>query len=136
MSAEDFSHLACPNADCPAYGRRGAGDLRPHGWSTKDESARCLRRTTCDSHFSRRASTPLFGLRTSEDTLAAIARHLAEGAGRRATARLTGGTLNTALCFTPRLGKHAELFHDGKARGIRPEQIRPDEARAFVGEKG
>src|SRR6478609_7435037 len=135
MSAEDFSHLACPNTDCSAYGRRGAGNLRPHGWSTKDKSVRCLRCTTCDTHFSERANTPLFGLRTDEDTLVAIARHLAEGVGCRATARLTGVGLNTVLRFTKLFGKHAELFHDSMVRHVRPEQIQADEAWAFVGKK-
>src|SRR5215212_9489717 len=123
MSAEGFSRLACPNADCADYGRRGQGNLRPHGWSTRDKSVRCLRCTTCTQHFSERANTPLFGLRTSQDTLVAIARHLAEGVGCRATARLCGVTLNTVLRFTQRFGKHAELFHDSKVRGIQPKQI-------------
>jgi hypothetical protein len=35
MSEDNFAHLACPNPDCPAYGQRGAGNLRPHGWSGK-----------------------------------------------------------------------------------------------------
>src|SRR3954453_19260121 len=135
MSAEDFSHLACPNALCPDCGRRGAGNLRPHGWSTQDKSVRCLRCTTCGRHFSQRANTPLFGLRTSEKTLLAIARHLAEGVGCRATARLCGTTLNTVLRFTRLFGKHAELLHDSMVRGIQPRQIQADEAWAFVGKK-
>ena len=135
MRAEDFSHLACPDPDCADYGRRGAGKLRPHGWSTQDKSVRCLRCTTCGRHFSQRANTPLFGLRTSEVTLIAIARHLAEGVGCRATARLCGTTLNTVLRFTARFGKHAELFHDSLVRHVQPEQIQPDEAWSFVGKK-
>ena len=135
MSAEDFSHLACPNPDCTAYGQRGQGNLRPHGWSTQDRSVRCLRCATCGGHFSERANTSLFGLRTSEDTLAAIALHLAEGVGCRATARLCGVSLNTVLRFTARFGRHAELFHDSQVRGIRPAQIQADEAWAFVGKK-
>jgi hypothetical protein len=78
---------------------------------------------------------PLFGLRTSEEILVAIARHLAEGVGCRATARLCGTTLNTVLRFTQRFGKHAELFHGSTVRGIHPEQIQADEAWSFVGEK-
>src|SRR6476619_3859289 len=94
-----------------------------------------LRCTTCSGHFSERANTPLFGLRTSEQTLIAIARHLAEGVGCRATARLTGVTLNTVLRFTARFGKHAELFHDSMVRHVQPQQIQADEAWAFVGKK-
>jgi hypothetical protein len=133
--SEDYPHLACPNTDCSAYGQRGLDNLRPHGWSTTDKRVRCLRCTTCGKHFSERANTPLFGLRTQQDTLVAIARHLSEGQGCRATARLCGVSLNTVLRFTARFGKHAEHFHDSQVRGIQPQQIQPDEAWAFVGKK-
>jgi hypothetical protein len=136
MSAEGFSHLACPNPDCKAYGQRGAGNLCLHGWSGSGRRIRCLRCTTCGVDFSERANTPLFGLRSSEDTLVAIARHLAEGTGCRATARLVGVSLNTVLRFTHRFGRHAELFHDLTVRGVHPRQVQPDEAWSFVGKKG
>ena len=135
MSAEDFSHLACPNPDCSAYGQRGAGNLHPHSWSDRSKSIRCLRCSTCGKNFSQRTNTPLFGLRSSEDKLVAIAKHLAEGTGCRATARLCGVGLNTVLRFTARFGKHAEGFHDSQVRGIQPKQIQPDEAWSFVGKK-
>ena len=135
MSAEDFSHLACPNPDCSDYARRGAANLRLHGWSGTGHRIRCLHCATCGTDFSERANIPLFGLRTDEATLVAIARHLAEGVGCRATARLCGTTLNTVLRFTQRFGKHAELFHDRTVRGIQPEQIQADEAWSFVGKK-
>ena len=43
MSAEDDSHLAWPNPDCPASGRRGSGKLRWHGWSGRGQRMRTLR---------------------------------------------------------------------------------------------
>jgi transposase-like protein len=135
MAAFDYSQLACPNPDCPTYGRRGAGNLRLHGWSGRGQRIRCLRCTVCGTDFSERANTPLFGLRTSEDKLVAIAEHLAEGCGVRATGRLCKVSYNTVLRFTQRFGKHAEGFHDLKVRGIQPRQIQPDEAWAFVGKK-
>jgi len=135
MSAEAYAHLACPNPDCPHYGQRGAGNLRLHGWSGRGQRIRCLHCATCGTDFSQRANTPLFGLRTHEDTLVGIARHLAEGQGCRATARLCGVSLNTVLRFTQRFGRHAERFHDSSVRGIQPTQIQPDEAWSFVGKK-
>jgi hypothetical protein len=136
MSAEGYSHLACPNPDCSAYGQRGAGNLRLHGWSGSGHRIRCLHCATCGTDFSERANTPLFGLRSAEDTLVAIARHLAEGQGCRATARLCGVGLNTVLRFTHRFGRHAELFHDHLVRGVHPSQVQSDEAWSFVGKKG
>jgi hypothetical protein len=136
MSAENYSHLACPNPDCAAYGRRGAGNLRLHGWSGTGHRIRCLHCATCGADFSERANTPLFGLTSSDETLAAIAEHLADGCGVRATARLCKVSRNTVLRFTRRFGKHAELFHDSMVRHVQPKQIQPDEAWAFVGKKG
>jgi hypothetical protein len=135
MSAEGFTRLACPNTDCSAYGQRGAGNLCLHGWSGKGKRIRCLRCTTCGTDFSERANTPLFGLRSTDESLIAIGEHLAEGVGVRATARLCKVSLNTVLRFTVRFGKHAERFHDSQVRGIQPKQIQPDEAWAFVGKK-
>jgi hypothetical protein len=135
MSALDYPHLACPNPDCKAYGQRGCGNLRLHGWSGRGHRIRCLHCATCGTDFSERANTPLFGLRTSEDTLACIARHLADGTGVRATGRLCGVSLNTVLRFTKRFGHHAELFHQSQVRGVQPRQIQPDEAWSFVGKK-
>lgn len=135
MSAEEYSHLACPNPDCKSYGQRGAGNLRRHGWSGRGQRIRCLHCATCGTDFSERANTPLFGLRTDEDTLVSIARHLAEGQGCRGTARLCGVSLNTVLRFTARFGKHAERFHDSMVTGVQPRQIQPDEAWSFVGKK-
>jgi transposase-like protein len=135
MSVESYSHLACPNPDCAAYGQRGAANLRLHGWSGRGQRIRCLHCATCGTDFSERANTPLFGLRSSEETLVRIAEHLAEGCGVRATARLCGVGRNTVLRFIQRFGKHAELFHDLTVRGVQPKQIQPDEAWAFVGKK-
>jgi transposase-like protein len=125
----------CHQTPRRVYGQRGAGNLRLHGWSGRGQRIRCLRCATCGTDFSQRANTPLFGLRSSEDTLVAIAKHLAEGTGCRATARLCGVSLNTVLRFTQRFGKHAERFHDSQVRGVQPKQIQPDEAWAFVGKK-
>jgi transposase-like protein len=135
MCASDYSHLACPNPDCPDYGQRAAGNLRLHGWSGRDHRIRCLHCATCGTDFSQRANTPLFGLRSKEEKLVAIAEHLADGCGVRATARLCKVSRNTVLRFIQRFGKHAELFHDINVRHIHPQLIQPDEAWAYVGKK-
>jgi transposase-like protein len=135
MSAEDYSHLACPNPDCADYGRRVAANLRQHGWSGRGKRIRCLHCATCGADFSERANTPLFGLRCSEETLAAIAEHLADGCGARATARPCKVGRHTVSRFIRRFGEHAEIFHDLTVRGIQPEQIQADEAWSFVGKK-
>ena len=136
MSEHDWSAFACPNPDCPAYGRKGQGNLRPHGWSSKARGIRCLRCTTCGTHFSQRAGTPLFGTHLPQEKAVQIAQHLAEGTGQRATARLCGVSLNTVLRFARRAGGHAQEFHDQLVRHVEVNQVQADEAWAFVGKKG
>jgi transposase-like protein len=136
MSEQDWSAFACPNPDCPAYGHRGQGNLRPHGWSSKARNLRCLRCTTCGHHFSQRTGTPLFGTHLPQEKAVQIAQHLAEGNGMRATARLCGVSLNTVLRFARRAGGHAQEFHDQLVRHVEVHQVQVDEAWAFVGKKG
>jgi transposase-like protein len=120
MPERDWSAFACPNPDCPAYGQRGQGNLRLHGWSSKARNIRCLRCTTCGHHFSERAGTPLFRTHLPEDKALAIAQHLAEGTGMRPTSLLTGVSLNTVLRFAagpaarPRVSRPAGAARRGQ----------------------
>ena len=135
MAERDWSVFACPNSDCPAFGQKGRNNLRPHGWSSKANSIRCLRCTTCGTHFSERAGTPLFGSRLPVDKAVQLARHLAEGTGVRPTRRLVGVSQNTVLRFARRAGDHAQAFHDELVRHVQVSQVQADEAWAFVGKK-
>jgi hypothetical protein len=51
---------------------------------------RLLRCSTCQARFPERKGTPPFDARPPADTLTAVLGHVAEGAGARKTARLTG----------------------------------------------
>jgi hypothetical protein len=135
MDERDWSAFACPNPDCSAYGQRGLGTIRPHGWSSKPRHIRCLRCTRCGKSFSERAGTPLFGTRLPEDQAIALAEHLVEGTGMRPTSRLCRVSLNTVLRFAKRAGDHAQDFHDQMVRHVHPRQVQSDEAWAFVGKK-
>jgi len=136
MSEPDWSGFACPNSDCPTYGHKGRGNLRPHGWSSKERGLRCLRCTTCGKHFSQRAGTPLYRTHLPEGKALAIAPHLAEGNGMRPTSRLAGVSLNTVLRFARRAGGHAQEFHDQMVQHVEVNQVQGDEAWACGGKKG
>jgi transposase-like protein len=135
MDAQDWSAFACPNPSCSAYGQRGGGNLRPHGWSSKARGIRCLRCTTCGQHFSQRRGTPLFRTQLPPDKVLQIAEHLVEGTGMRATSRLCRVSLNTVLRLTHRAGDHAQQFHDQMVRHVTVHQVQGDEAWSFVGKK-
>jgi transposase-like protein len=132
MSEHDWTAFACPNPDCPTYGQKGRGNLRPHGWSSKQRGLRC---TTCGKSFSQRAGTPLFRTHLPQDKAVAIAQHLAEGNGMLPTSRLCGVSLNTVLRFAHRAGGHAQEFHEQMVRHVEVNQVQADEAWAFVGKK-
>ena len=135
MAEHDWSHLACVNPDCPAFGQRGQNNLRPHGWSSKTRNLRCLRCTACGKHFSERAGTPLFRTHLPDATAVQIAQHLAEGNGVRPTSRLCAVSLNTVLRFAARAGGHAQAFHDELVRHVPVRHVQADEAWSFVGKK-
>jgi transposase-like protein len=75
------------------------------------------------------------GRHLPEDKALALAQHLAEGNGLRATGRLCGVSLNTVLRFAHRAGDHAQQFHDQMAQHVEVHQVQADEAWAFVGKK-
>jgi transposase-like protein len=135
MSERDWSTFACPNPDCPAYGQRGQGNLRPHGWSSKPRNIRCLRCTTCGHSFSERAGTSLYRTQLPEEKVLQVAQHLAEGNGLRATGRLCGISFNTVLRLAHRAGDHAQEFHEHMVQHVEVHQVQVDEAWAFVGKK-
>jgi hypothetical protein len=135
MAEEDWSLCACPSPACPAYGQRGAATLRPHGWSSKPQGIRCLRCSLCGKDFSARRGTPLFRSTLPPEKADLIGRHLTEGCGMRATARLCGVSLNTVLRFAKRAGDHAQEFHEQKVQHVPITQMQADEAWAFVGKK-
>ena len=135
MIEQDWSLCACPNPVCSAYGQRGAATLRPHGWSSKARGVRCLRCSVCRTDFSARHGTPLFRSTLPPEKAALIGRHLAEGCGMRATARLCGVSLNTVLRFAKRAGDHAQEFHEQQLQHVPIRQVQADEAWAFVGKK-
>jgi transposase-like protein len=135
MAERDWSTFACPNPDCPAYGQKGQGNLRPHGWSSKERGIRCLRCTACGKSFSERAGTPLFRTQLPQEKVLQVAEHLVEGTGMRPTSRLCGVSLNTVLRLARRAGGHAREFHDQMVQHVAVNQVQPDEAWAFVGKK-
>jgi transposase-like protein len=133
--AVDYSQFACPNRQCELYGKSGQGNIRPHGWSSKERKIRLLRCRLCHKDFSQRTGTPFFGTRMPEEKLISVVCHLAEGNGMRATGRLCGVALNTVLRIAKTTGAHAEAFHDQKVRHVKAERVQADEMWSFVGKK-
>lgn len=71
-----------------------------------------LRCRICKSRFSERKGTVYFNARLPDKKIEAIADHLREGAGIRATGRLVKASKNTVLRYATLSGKHAFNMHN------------------------
>ena len=109
----ELEDLCCMNSDCEMVGIRGAGNLRPHGWSGKKENGiRMIFCRTCKTMHSERKGTALWQSRLPEDKIVQVLEHVAEGNGVRATHRLTGVHRDTISRLTRVAGEHAAALHD------------------------
>ena len=107
-----IEELCCQNPNCPDCGKRNAGNLRWHGWSSRKQDIRMVHCRTCDDYFSERKGTALWGVRLPEKKALEVWEHLAEGCGVRQTARLVKVDKNTVCRLTAKAGEHAGRLHE------------------------
>jgi transposase-like protein len=109
---DDLSRFCCLNSDCPAHGKRGAGNLTVTGRYGPDKARRMLRCRTCKVRFSERKGTPLFDARLPPEKVESVLEHVAEGCGVRQTGRLCRVAPNTVARYSRIAGRHARDAHD------------------------
>ena len=71
----------CPNKDCPDNGLRNHGNIAIRGKYGKDKTKDLLYCRTCHKRFAATRSTAFFGLHLSDEQIAQIIHHAAEGVG-------------------------------------------------------
>jgi transposase-like protein len=108
---EDLDRFCCQNPACPDYGLRAKGNLRVcfHYGPNRRRMLACR---SCQSRFSERKGTALFGARLRLEQARAVFQHLHDGCGVRQTARLTGVDKDTVVRYALRAGPHAQASHD------------------------
>ena len=104
--------FCCQNSACPDYGKRGAGNLRQHGWSSKPRQIRMLYCRRCEGYFSERKGTPLWQSRLEEEKALSVLEHVGAGCGVHQTARLVKVNKNTVCRLSALAGDHAYRTHD------------------------
>jgi len=109
---EDFARFCCPNVRCSSFGQRNAGNLSVHDRFGKQRQYRLLCCNVCQHTFSENQGTVFFRAKLPHDTIVAILRHLQEGCGIRATARLVGVHRDTVVRLARLAGDHAHDIHD------------------------
>ena len=109
---EDLAPFCCPNPQCSAFGQRNAGNLSVHDRFGKQRQYRLLCCNLCQPTFSEHKGTVFFRAKLPHDKIVAILRHLQEGCGIRATARLVGVHRDTVVRLARLAGDHAHDAHD------------------------
>ena len=85
----DTSMYFCPYEACTNYGKVGVDNQIIGSGCYGPHQTQMLKCNVCQRRFSARRGTPLFGLKSDEQTFYEVIACLAEGNGIRATARTT-----------------------------------------------
>ena len=109
---DDLSRFCCQNPDCPAYGRRDAGNLTVCDRYGKGDRIRLLYCKACKARFSERKGTPLFHSHLPSEKAISVLEHLVEGNGVRQTERLVGVHRDTVMRLARKAGEHAHDAHE------------------------
>ena len=128
----DVKNAFCPNIDCKDYGVQNHGNIAIRGKYGKNKDKDLLYCRTCGKRFASTRATAFFGLHLSDDKIAQIIHHAAEGVGVRATARLLNINKDTVNRVILRAGEHCELILSSLLRSLKLKETQLDELWSFV----
>ena len=128
----DVENAFCPNKDCKDYGLQNHGNIAIRGKYGKDRDKDLLYCRTCGKRFASTRATAFFGLHLSDEKIAQIIHHAAEGVGVRATSRLLDINKDTVNRVILRAGEHCELVLSNLLRSLKLKEAQLDELWAFV----
>ncbi len=128
----DVKNAFCPNVDCKDYGLQNHGNIAIRGKYGKNKDKDLLYCRTCGKRFASTRATAFFGLHLSDDKIAQIIHHAAEGVGVRATSRLLDINKDTVNRVILRAGEHCEIVLSNLLRSLKLKEAQLDELWAFV----
>lgn len=128
----NIENAFCPNKDCKDYGLQNQGNIAIRGKYGKDKNKDLLYCRTCGKRFASTRATAFFGLHLSDEKIAQIIHHAAEGVGVRATARLLNINKDTVNRVILRAGEHCEIVLSNLLRSLKLKEAQLDELWAFV----
>jgi transposase-like protein len=129
---KDVKSAFCPNKVCKDYGLQNHGNIAVRGKYGKDKEKDLLYCRTCGQRFASTRATAFFGLHLSDEKIAQIIHHAAEGVGVRATARLLDINKDTVNRVILRAGEHCEIVLSNLLRSLKLKEAQLDELWAFV----
>jgi transposase-like protein/IS1 family transposase len=105
-SLKDASQLFCPNEDCPARGKMGAGNIVSHGKAR--ERYKCK---MCKKTFGAHQGTMFEGLRKPEELIVIVITLLAYGCPPQAIVHALKLDERTVARWQERAGAHCQKVH-------------------------
>jgi len=122
----DAPQLFCPNEECSARGKIGAGNLVSHG--KKRERYKCK---TCGKTFSAHQGTMFEGLRKEEQLIIVVVTLLSYGCPRQAIVHAFGLDERTVARWQERAGQHCQKVHEATVMQatLNLEHVQADEIR-------
>jgi transposase-like protein len=131
----DTSMYFCPNQDCVNYGKAGPDNQVIGAGRYGKQPGQLLKCKVCGQRFSARRGTPLFDLKTDEQTFYDVIACLAEGNGIRATARIKNVDKDTVAAWLDRASQHIEAVSRYLMVNLHFEAVQLDEFWSFVQKK-
>ena len=128
----DIENAFCLNKDCKDYGLQNHDNIAIRGKYGKDRDKDLLYCRTCGKRFASTRATAFFGLHLSDEKIAQIIHHAAEGVGVRATARLLDINKDTVNRVILRAGEHCEIVLSNLLRSLKLNEAQLDELWTFV----
>jgi len=128
----DVENAFCPNTNCKDYGLQNHGNIAVRGKYGKNKDKDLFYCRTCGQRFASTRATAFFGLHLSDEKIAQIIHHAAEGVGVRATARLLDINKDTVNRVILRAGEHCEIVLSNLLRSLKLKEAQLDELWAFV----
>ncbi len=128
----NIENTFCPNKDCKDYGLQNQGNIAIRGKYGKNKNKDLLYCRTCGKRFASTRATAFFGLHLSDEKIAQIIHHAAEGVGVRATARLLNINKDTVNRVILRAGEHCEIVLSNLLRSLKLKEAQLDELWTFV----
>jgi transposase-like protein len=101
------TQLFCPNEDCPARGKIGAGNIVSHGKKRERYKCKVCRRT-----FSAHQGTMFEGLRKSAELIVIVVTLLSYGCPPQAIVHALDLDERTRARWQKRAGAHCQKIHE------------------------
>jgi transposase-like protein len=131
----DTSMYFCPYEECSNYGKVGVDNQIIGFGRYGKHKTQLLKCKVCQRTFSARRGTPLFQLKTDEQTFYDVIACLAEGNGIRATGRIKNVDKDTVASWLEKASRHIEAVSRYLMVNMHFEAVQLDEFWSFVKKK-